>query len=132
MSDAITFLSNSWNDANAVNTSSPFSNRVAASTTVNAAVVTGNTNTTVGNYNGGVENLPRFLENWTGKNFTYKGSLIDLWQSQQASAPWAYGSPIYTAPNRIWSYDTDFNNPANLPPGTPKVRTLARVQWARM
>jgi Tfp pilus assembly protein PilX len=132
MSDAITFLSNNWNDANAVDISSPFSTRVAASTTVNAAVVTGNTNTSVGQYNGGVENLPRFLENWTGKNFTYKGSLIDLWQSQQATAPWAYGSPIYTAPNRIWSYDTDFNDPANLPPGTPRVRTLARTQWARM
>lgn len=130
--DAISFLSNGWSDANAVNSGSSFTNRVATPTTVNAAVVTGNTNTAVGSYNGGLENLPRFLENWTGKNFTYKGSLIDLWQSQQATAPWAYGSPIYTAPNRIWSYDTDFNNPANLPPGTPRVRTLARVQWARM
>jgi len=132
MSDAITFLSNNWSDTNAANSSSPFSSRVASDTTVNAAVVTGNTNTSVGNYNGGLENLPRFLEYWTGRTFTYRGSLIDLWQSQQATARWIYGSPIYTAPNRVWSYDTDFNNPANLPPGTPKVRSLARAQWARM
>lgn len=132
MGDAITFLSNNWNDANAVNASSPFSSRVASDTTVNAAVVTGNTTTTVGNYNGGLENLPRFLENWTGRTFTYKGSLIDLWQSQQATGAWQYGSPRYTAPNRVWSYDTDFNDPANLPPGTPRVRTLARTQWARL
>lgn len=75
MGDAITFLSNNWSDANAVNASSPFSSRVASDTTVNAAVVTGNTTTTVGGYNGGLENLPRFLENWTSKTFTYKGSL---------------------------------------------------------
>ena len=132
MGDAVTFLSNNWNDANAVNAGSPFSNRGASDTTVNAAVVTGNSTTSIGNYNGGLENLPRFLENWTGKTFTYKGSLIDLWQSQQGTGAWQYGSPKYTAPNRVWSYDTDFNNPANLPPGTPRVRTLARTQWARM
>ncbi len=132
LGDAITFLSNNWSDANAVNTSSPFSNRVASDTTANAAVVTGNTTTGVGNYNGGLENLPRFLENWTNKTFTYKGSLVDLWQSQQGTGTWLYGSPRYTAPNRAWSYDTDFNDPANLPPGTPRVRTLARTQWTRM
>jgi len=132
MGDAITFLSNNWNDANAVNAGSPFSSRVASNTTVNAAVVTGNTTTSVGSYNGGLENLPRFLEDWSGRTFTYKGSLIDLWQSQQGTGAWQYGSPRYTAPNRVWSYDTDFNDPANLPPGTPRVRTLARAQWARM
>ena len=132
MGDAVTFLSINWNDANAVNASSPFSNRVASDTTVNAAVVTGNTTTAVGSYNGGLENLPRFLEDWSGRTFTYKGSLIDLWQSQQGTGAWQYGSPRYTAPNRVWSYDTDFNDPANLPPGSPRVRTLARAQWARM
>ena len=132
MGDAVTFLSNNWSDANAVNASSPFSNRVASNTTVNAAVVTGNTTTAVGSYNGGLENLPRFLEDWSGRTFTYKGSLIDLWQGQQTTGAWQYGSPRYTAPNRVWSYDTDFNDPANLPPGTPRVRTLARTQWARM
>ena len=132
MGDAVTFLSNNWNDANAVNAGSPFSGRTASDMTVNAAVVTGNTTTSVGSYNGGLENLPRFLEDWSGRTFTYKGSLIDLWQSQQSTGAWQYGSPKYTAPNRVWSYDTDFNNPANLPPGTPRVRTLARAQWARM
>jgi hypothetical protein len=132
MGDAVTFLSNGWNDANAVDASSPYSNRVATPTTVNAAVMTGNTTTTVGQYNGGLENVLRFLENWTVKTFTYKGSIIDLWQSQQATAPWKIGSPVYNPPNRVWSYDTDFNNPANLPPGTPRMRTLARAQWARM
>ncbi|MFQ5849171.1 MAG: hypothetical protein ACE5JU_01125 [Candidatus Binatia bacterium] len=136
LGDAVTFLSNSWNDANSSLDLDTY--RVASNTTVNAALATGNTTTTVGNYNGGLENLPRFLEKWSGKTFTYKGSLVNLWQSQQATGAWCYGynegcpiMGIYKAPNRVWSYDTDFNDPANLPPGTPSVRTLARNQWAR-
>ncbi len=129
--DTITFLSNNWDDDNATNASSPFANRVATPTTVNAAIVTGDTTTAVGNYNGGLENLPRFLENWSGVNFVIRGSIINLWESQQAIGSWNYGSPVYNAPNRVWSYDTDFDDPANLPPGTPRVRTLAPAQWAR-
>ncbi len=131
LGDTVTFLSNNWNDSNAVNASSPFANRVATPTTVNAAIVTGNTTTSLGNYNGGLENLPRFLENWSGNDFFLRGSIVNLWESQQATGPWVYGSPIYNAPNRVWSYDTDFDDPANLPPGTPRVRTLARAQWTR-
>jgi len=131
LGDTVTFLSNNWDDANAVNGSSPFANRVATPTTVNAAIVTGNTTTTVGNYNGGLENLPRFLENWDGVNFVLTGSIINLWESQQATGSWNYGSPVYNAPNRVWSYDTAFDNPENLPPETPRVRTLAPAQWAR-
>ena len=131
MGDTVTFLSNNWNDSNSANAGSPFGYRVATATTVNAAIVTGNTSTTVGNYNGGLENLPRFLENWSGVNFVLRGSIVNLWESQLAIGPWAYGSPIYNAPRRIWSYDTDFDDPVNLPPGTPRVRTLARAQWAR-
>jgi hypothetical protein len=130
--DAVTFLSNNWSDSNAVDASSPFTGRTATDTTVNAAVMAGNTTTTAANYNGGVENLPRFLEDWTGRTFTHKGSLVDLWQSKQGAGSWAHGSPRYIAPHRAWSYDPDFNDPAKLPPGTPRVRTLTRIRWARM
>jgi len=129
--DTVTFLSNNWMDAKANNAHSPFAIRIATPTTVNAAIVTGNTTTSLGNYNGGLENLPRFLENWSGVNFVLRGSIINLWESRQAIGSWHYGSPVYNAPNRVWSYDTDFDDPANLPPGTPRVRTLARAQWAR-
>jgi hypothetical protein len=136
--DAVSFLSNNWKDAtgsNPYDSSTELDDRPAAATTVNAALVTGNTTTSVGSYNGGLENLPRFLERWSGKTFTYRGSLVDLWQSQQGNGAWKSpgdSNNVYAAPNRVWSYDTDFNNPANLPPGTPRVRTLAAAQWARM
>jgi len=132
MGDSVTFLSNNWDDTNAANASSPFNGRIATNTTVNAATITGNTMTAVGSYNGGLENLPRFLEDWNDKTFTYMGSLVNLWQSSQANSAWSYGAPVYEAPNRAWSYDTDFDTLSGLPPGTPRARTLSRVQWVRM
>jgi len=126
--DAITFLSNSWDDTKSTQ---PVGSRNASSTTCNASIVTGNTNTTSSDYNGGLENLPRFLENWNGDDFTYKGSMVNLWNSQQATGPWSYGS-YYTAPNRIWSYDSDLDDPTKLPPETPQIRVFQRTGWKQM
>lgn len=124
--DALTILSNSWDDSKS---SQILNNRVASNTTVNAAFMTGNTNSEGNNYSGGLENLPRFLEKWSGKTFTYKGSMVDLWFSEQATGLWRYGSPVYEAPNRNWSFDTDFLDPAKLPPGTPMVNAVLKVSW---
>jgi Tfp pilus assembly protein PilX len=123
--DALTVLSTNWNDANS---SLSISNRVANNTTVNAAFLTGNSETTVGHYCGGLENLPRFLENWSSKTFTYKGSMVDLWFSEQATGAWG-GSDVYNPPNRSWTFDTAFLNPANLPPGVPQINTVLKVSW---
>jgi len=125
MGDAVTFLSNSWDDAKS---SQSISNRVASNTTVNASIMTGNTESTSSNYNGGLENLPRFLEKWSGKDFVFKGSLVNLWNSQQATADWSYGT-YYTAPNRKWSYDVDLDDPANHPPETPTIQVFQRTGW---
>jgi hypothetical protein len=124
--DALTILSNSWNDSKS---SQSLSNRVASNTTVNAAFMTGNTNSQGNHYSGGLENLPRFLEGWTDKTFTYKGSMVDLWFSEQATGIWQYGSPVYEAPDRAWSFDMDFLDPTKLPPGTPMVNTVLKVSW---
>ena len=35
-------------------------------------------------YSGGLNNFPRFLEDWTNKTFTYTGSMIELFNSQIA------------------------------------------------
>jgi len=123
--DAVTFLSNSWDDSKSTWS---VSSRVASNTTCNASIMTGNTNTTSSNYNGGLENLPRFLESWSGKDFVYTGSLVNLWNSVQATSPWSYGS-YYTAPNRVWSYDTDLDDPSKLPPETPQIRIFQRTGW---
>lgn len=116
IADAVNLLSNSWNDSK-TNTSGLPS---ASNTTYNVAMISGNQDTTAGGqYNGGLENLPRFHENWSGKNCTIKGSFVNTWLSQYATGNWVYGGNKYTAPNRVWSYDTAFNSVANLPPYTP-------------
>jgi len=124
MADAVTFLSNSWDDSKS---SLAKSDRPASNTTVNAAYLTGNTETTDVNYNGGFENLPRFLEEWSGKSFTWRGSAICLWYSEQADGDW--NGTYYSPPNRNWAYDTDLDDPTKLPPETPMVRVFQRVGW---
>lgn len=136
MGDVYNALSTAWNDANdtlAVNS------RVAANTTVYAAILAG-TDTTGGvegsggqggAYNGGLENYPRFHENWSGKTFTYLGSFVSLNNPRHQSGSWIYGAPQYTAPNRNWGYDTDFNDAAKLPPLTPRFVYLRQELFVR-
>ncbi len=124
MGDAISFLSSNWDDTLGAN---PKADRQAVETTVNAAIMTGNIETTASDYNGGYENLPRFLEVWSGRNFNWTGSMICLWESVQANANW--NGTYYSPPNRMWQYDTDFDNPANMPPETPNVRVFQRTGW---
>jgi hypothetical protein len=126
MCDAINILSNSWRDDYSTKS---LSYRNASDTTLNVAVAAGNTVTTEGQYNGGVENMPRFLENWSGKTLTYRGSLVALWESEVATGNWYYGDPQYTAPNRNWGYDTDLADPAKAPPGVTSVFTVEVAHW---
>jgi hypothetical protein len=124
--DAINILSNNWKDDRS---QKQLWYRVASNTEVNAAIIAGNTVTQVGQYNGGVENMPRFLEDWSGKTLTYRGSLVAAWQSYIATGNWVYGGNYYTAPNRNWAYDFDLSNPAKAPPGEPHVYTVAVAHW---
>jgi hypothetical protein len=123
ITDAINLLSKSWDF-----TKTAGQVKVAGDTTYNMAIITGNTNTTTGAYNGGFENLPRFHENWSGKNCTITGSFVNTWLSALAKAPWVYGGAYYSAPNRIWSYDLMFDQ-GKLPPFTPMVITTRTVAW---
>ncbi len=127
LSDAYTILSNSWDDSKS---SQVLGNRVATDTKVNVAFLTGNTVTGANGsqYNGGLENLPRLLEKWSGKKLTLRGSFVDLWQSRQATGAWSYGS-YYEAPTRDWGFDTDFLDPNKLPPGTPQVNVAQKNSW---
>jgi hypothetical protein len=127
LADAYTILSNNWDDSKS---NQALSNRVADDTKVNLAFLTGNTVTGQGGsaYNGGLENLPRLLEKWSGKKLTVRGSFVDLWQSRQAQGNWSYGS-YYEAPTRDWGFDTDFLDPNKLPPGTPQVNVAQKTSW---
>ena len=131
--DAVTILSNNWSDGNS---SSGLSSRDASETTVNTAIVAGFlpsgwTNPASGaeyGYSGGLNNFPRFLENWHNTKFYYTGSMIELFTSQLSTGEWDTGS-IYSPPDRIWNFDSNFVD--NPPPGSLDAVSIARGLFVR-
>lgn len=121
--DAVTVLSRNWQDKNSA---ACLSDRVASNANVNVVIMTGNSETSWGSYNGGLENVIRFLESWSGKTVNYSGSIIDLWYSEVVTNRWSYGS-YYTAPTRNWSYDEIYRT--EVPPGMTRVFGLEEITW---
>jgi hypothetical protein len=119
--DALTVLSDGWSDGNG-----PLG--PAQSTTVNAALLAGAVETTLGHYSGGMENFPRFLEHWGSAVFTYNGSMVKMFPSLYATNAW--GKPnVYNPPKRSWTYDRNYDDPTKLPPLTPGVLKVNRSIW---
>ena len=127
ISDSLTILSANWNDTN----SRPkyYSSRTAVSTTINAAIVTGNVPSTTTDFygnSGGVHNLPRLLEVWTSHTLYLTTSLARLWSSNMATNqfrdPGGFSlgnNPYYDPPARYFRFDQNFLNPAKIPHGIP-------------
>jgi hypothetical protein len=51
-------------------------------------------------YNGGLENYPRFHENWSGVTLIYRGSFVSLNAPQRVDGVWAIDNPYYAPPVR--------------------------------
>lgn len=120
--DALTILSPNWTDPSYGNPTSALNSRIATSTTVNAAIIAGTVYTTgsaFGQWSGGVHNLPRLLESWTGQTLTLNTSLVNLYNSAKATTQFQNPGIYYTAPTRSLSFDRNFLDAAKLPPGTP-------------
>jgi hypothetical protein len=126
VADAISVLSQGWNDLAAGPGLTP---PPATATTINAAFLTGVVETTLGQYSGGMENFPRFLETWGTTPFWYNGSMVRLFPSQYATGVWGQAN-VYDPPARNWAYDTNFDDPTKLPPKTPQLQKMIRGQWA--
>jgi hypothetical protein len=130
-SDAITLLSANWNDEWTSSTS--LGSRTATNMTVNAALLSGIVPSMTVNgqkhYSGGVENFPRFLENWSSSTLTYNGSMVVMFASRYATGFWIDPGTYYNPPTRKWAFDNNFLSFNKLPPGTPQVRKLQRGQW---
>jgi hypothetical protein len=131
IADAVTILSNSWDDADSLKSVS--SRRANSFTEVAAAILTGlvpSNKNGARNYSGGVENFPRFLEDWR-TTFRYRGSMVALFESEAATGHWKYGNPIYTAPTRDWGFNSLFGQ-GYFPPGTPNTRTFRRINYRNL
>jgi hypothetical protein len=129
VSDALTILSGNWQDTNST---LAVTARDAVSTTVNAAILTGivySTDASSNHFSGGVGNLPRLLEDWQGQTLTLNTSIVNLFDSVRATNWFVNPGVYYTAPTRAFNFDNNFTNQFKLPPSTPTLGLINRMQW---
>ncbi len=81
---------------------------------------------------GGVHNFMRMLEDWSGQNLRYRGSMVSLFFSRQAIGPYRADANVYAPPTRGYNFDTDFLTPALLPPGTPMFRDINTLKFRQI
>lgn len=67
------------------------------------------------------------LERWSSRTLKYVGALVSIHISQHAIGTWS-GRP-YSPPRRDWSFDVRFQDPQNLPPGTPVVGNIIHTAF---
>ena len=139
--DAVTLLSDQWNDANSF--ASPYSTnlRQGVTTWYRLAILAGGTlpfpqPTFAGvsadyGTDGGVHNFLRYIETWGG-TLEYNGSMVDLYTSRQANGTFKCCATVYSPPARGYNFDTNFLNPTLLPPRTPLFRTVNTTGWTRL
>ncbi len=133
MGDALNIISDNWSGTaacrNDCQSRLALGSRPGTSATVNSAFIAGIDVTTPGNYNGGLENYPRFHEGWSG-TLTYRGSFVSLGTARHNNGAWCGtggGCGIYNPPTRNWDFDPDFMRAENLPPLTPRVVSVAQM-----
>ncbi len=124
--DSINILSKAWKDSD--NQSSADALRAASATETNALFVSGNVPSAEENYSGGAENYFRYNENWSGVTHRFRGSLLNLFESQTALGKWVYGGKVYTAPRRDWGWDDVFDRLSS-PPGLDDVIEFETTKW---
>ena len=138
IADAVTVLSNNWNDVNSLNNPTSPGSRSATTTYYRMAVAGGKnvpfpkpTWSGVSNdfgTDGGLHNFLRYLESWGG-TLNYNGSLVSMYYSEYNTGVFKCCSTVYSPPTRNYNFDTQFLNPANLPPGTPMFQDVVNLSY---
>ena len=133
VADALTLQSGGWVDGASNGT---LGTRPATDTTINAAIIAGMVASGGSDgsspFSGGVMNLPRLLEDWGNgaRQLTINGSLISLYTSARATAPWRTPGNYYYAPTRSFNFDSNLLRSTSQPPATPEFRVLLRSSWS--
>ncbi len=138
--DAVTLLSDNWNDVNSY--IAPYNNglRNAVNTQYRVAIIAGKQipfaippgegQVDFGT-DGGLHNFLRYIENWNGNTLTYEGSLVSFYFSRQAIG--LYKGTPYSPPSRQYAFDNNFTQgPQWLPPRTPSLRTVNTIGFSQM
>jgi hypothetical protein len=151
IADAVTLLSNEWTDRNSfVNPYCPIPGAAGAlcgpansrsrgtQAYYRLAIIGGKgmafpqpagTATDFGT-DGGAHNFLRYLENGN-QAVNYRGSIATFFYNRQAVGTFKCCTTVYGAPQRNYAFDTDFLNPALLPPLTPVFRDLNALGFSQ-
>lgn len=139
VADAVTLLSNNWNDVNSfAYPYNPAGGRPGITTTYRTAIAAGKgpqflqvagTGQDYGT-DGGVHNYLRYLESWGGTLY-YKGSMVSFFYSQQGIGVFKCCTTVYGPPTRGYSFDAEFLTPALLPPRTPMLRDVNNIGFTQ-
>jgi hypothetical protein len=143
IADAVTLLSDNFNDVNSFAFPYTLGSRTAVTTTYRMAVMggkgvpfnlTGVTGTAAADYgtDGGAHNFLRYIENWGGQTLWYRGSIVSLYYNHQAVGLYKCCNTVYSPPTRGYNFDTEFLTPNLLPPQTPMLRSLNTISMTQM
>jgi hypothetical protein len=78
---------------------------------------------------GGLHNFLRYLEDWSGQTLYYNGSLVSMYYAEYDTGIFKCCTTVYSPPTRSYAFDTQFLNPANLPPGTPMFQDVVNLSY---
>ncbi|MEO8257645.1 MAG: hypothetical protein ABI868_09910 [Acidobacteriota bacterium] len=139
IADAVTLLSNNWNDSvSFTNPYAPGNRNRGSQTWYRVAIIGGKgmafpqpagTATDFGT-DGGAHNFLRYLEDGD-QQVNYRGSIATFFYSRQALGTYKCCSTVYNAPDRDYDFDIDFLQPALLPPNTPVFRDMNAVGFSQ-
>jgi hypothetical protein len=141
IADAVTLLSNAWNDVNSFTSPyAPGGRNRSANTVYRVAIIGGKgpsfpqppggwAATDFGT-DGGAHNFLRMLEQ--GGTVTYSGAIATFYFNRQANGTYKCCATVYGAPTRNFNFDTDFLDPAKLPPLTPVFRDLNTLGFSQV
>ncbi len=139
IADAVTLLSNGWNDVNSFAHPDDPSGRPGTETWFRVAIIAGKglsfphpgwSPQDFGT-DGGVHNFLRLLEDWNG-TIHYLGSLGSFYFNRQAVGIYKCCNNVYSPPTRDFSFDTDFLTPSLLPPNTPVFRDINTLGFTQV
>jgi hypothetical protein len=151
--DAVTLLSDNWNDYNSflfpyqqspVSTSpAPVTNpaqRAGYTSWYRVAIAAGKglsfpqpsgTSQDFGT-DGGVHNFLRYIEHWGNQTLNYRGSIINLFTNRQAIGTFKCCALVYNPPTRGYNFDVEFLDPQLLPPRTPLFRDVNTTGFTQL
>jgi hypothetical protein len=146
LGDAVTLLSNRWNDVNSFIGPYNIANGPVvrnASTTYYRVAIMGGKGVSFPQptayaspqdfgTDGGLHNFLRYIENWGGQTLNYKGSLVSLFFNRQATGAFKCCTDVYSPPSRGYNFDVEFLQPNLLPPRTPLFRDVNTTGFTQL